>query len=108
MAKVLTYATNNPGCHMHGNLPCAAWSQLQQLNIFQHGEPFAAKLRLAQKASLKLVQKFIVVAKSTVGRFHSYNKGWKERIVQQMLQVFELCRSALIDGCIVGVVSSKW
>ena len=49
MAKVLNYATNNPGCHIHGSLPCTAWSQIQELNIFQHGEPFAAKLRLAQK-----------------------------------------------------------
>lgn len=113
LAKVMEYARQNPGCHLHGSLPCTPWSALQALNEHQYGEAFSVKLRLAQKSSLRLVATFVALAKivqSNGGKvsfeWPRYAKGWKEKQVQQMLVDLKL-ECTLIDGCTVNLRSKR-
>ena len=40
LKSLLEYAEKHPGCHIHSSIPCTAWTNVQNLNVAMHGEPF--------------------------------------------------------------------
>ena len=99
--------------HMHGSLPCTAWSLLQYLNVHLHGLPFVRRLRRARILSLFQVASFLIVARliKTKGGTVSFEwpktaEGWKQPLVEQMIHELKL-QTAFCDGCAVGVFSRR-
>ena len=111
--KCLEFVAKYNRVYMHGSLPCTAWSLLQYLNIHLHGLPFARRLNRARLLSLLQVACFLRVALAiqTKGGTVSFEwpksaEGWKQPLVEEMIERLHL-KTALCDGCAVGVHSKK-
>ena len=57
------FARESPGCHLFGSVPCTPWTNLQNLNLAMHGEPFRKKLAEDRAESIRLIGRFIRLAR---------------------------------------------
>ena len=109
----LDFIRYHKNVHVHGSVPCTAWSMIQFLNIHVHGEKFLKTLRKARMQSLLLIAAFLQIARANkqAGGTSSFEwpktaTGWSQAIVQQMIEEIGMS-TAITDGCSVGVVSHK-
>ena len=63
LAKAYEFAKAHPGCNLWGSIPCKSWSSLQNLNLHMYGAPFAAKLAVQRRESLRMLKNFVALAK---------------------------------------------
>ena len=109
----LDFIRYHKNVHLHGSVPCTAWSMIQFLNIHMHGERFLKTLRKARMQSLLLIAAFLQIARANkrAGGTTSFEwpktaTGWKQGIVEQMIEEVGMS-TAVTDGCSVGVTSHK-
>ena len=102
---LLDFVRKHPGCHIHASIPCTAWTNVQNLNIAQHGEPFKAYLKRIKHISLTMFGRFLTVAREVrkYGGKISYEwpptvSGWKEPLVVRGLTELGL-DGIEIHGC---------
>ena len=104
----MTFVNEHDSVHLHGSLPCTPWSNIQKLNIHQYGESFKRRLQRAQLYSLRLVARFLILARYV--RDHKGTSsfewpktalGWKRPLVEQMIEELRYA-SVIVDGCSVG------
>ena len=100
---------NNPGCHLHGSLPCTPWSSWQKLNLARGSDAAKEKIYKSRKQSLEFIVSFTRIAKVALARGGSvsfewprYCSGWKTPEVANMIKELQLT-AVDVDGCSVGV-----
>jgi hypothetical protein len=113
MARAFEFAKLHTGCHLWGSIPCKSWSSLQNLNLHMYGAPFAARLAVQQRESLRMLKNFIALAKlirenggHVCFEWPAGAAGWKEKLVQKMIQELEMTRT-FTEGCMLGLVSKR-
>eukprot|EP00972_Heterocapsa_arctica_P105711 15573934-Heterocapsa_arctica.AAC.1 len=104
-------AKENPGCHLHGSLPCTPWTSWQRLNLRKATEAKKASLMQSRILSMEFVVTFTRLAKSVLAKGGSVSfewprgcDGWKQPAVKKMVAELKLTFVS-IDGCAVGVQS---
>ena len=100
----------NPGCHLHGSLPCTPWSAWQSMNLAKASDVAKEKIRKAREKSLEFVVSFKRIAKIALAgggsvsfEWPRYCSGWKQPEVMNMIEELQLT-AVDVDGCSVGVV----
>eukprot|EP00972_Heterocapsa_arctica_P037577 5530654-Heterocapsa_arctica.AAC.1 len=66
--SALSKARANPGCHLHGSLPCTPWTSWQRLNLRRASEQAKAKIEESRVTSMEFVVTFIRLAKTVLAR----------------------------------------
>ena len=113
LKTLLDYADKHHGCHIHSSIPCTAWTNVQNLNVAMHGEPFRKYLKRIQAESRVLFGRFLTLARviKKNGGMVSFEwpptvSGWKEPLVIRGLTELG-CESVDIHGCYFGLKSAR-
>ncbi len=102
----------NPGCTIHGSLPCTVWSQWQKMCIHRYGKSYDRKLKVRQRKAAKLLGKFIERAELCLSlgghvsfEWPRYCKGWLRKELMKFIHQNNLF-VADVDGCACGMKNS--
>ena len=113
MQRCVDYVREFPGTHLFASIPCTPWSPIQELNIHQHGQSFEEYLAEERRKSLKLMGKFITLARivrSSGGtvcfEWPKGSTGWNETLTQRWIKEFSTT-GILFDGCFFELRSRK-
>ena len=109
----LSEITANPGCSLHGSLPCTPWSGWQKYSQAKLGPKFRKKLKQDRELSRLMVVNFAICAKAcvTAGGNVSFEwpkgaTGWTLKELTDMERELNMSH-VLFDGCALGVKSKS-
>ncbi len=93
----MSEARANPGCHLHGSLPCTPWTSWQRINITKMVGDNLAALLASRVTSMEYVVTFTRLAKIVLSKGGSVSfewprgcDGWDQPAVRQMVQELKL------------------
>ena len=113
LERCIEYVEAHKDVHLWGSIPCTPWSQIQNLNIAQHGESFKEYLARERSHSLQILGRFLKLARivkenggTVVFEWTKSATGWNEKLVTRMIKELGL-RTVLFDGCTQGLESKR-
>ena len=108
--KLKDIIEENPGIDLWASLPCSPWSQWQYLNAHRYGEQYRKKLAKSRELSLKLLNRFVELArhvKAGGGDVHfewpRHALGWRQNALCKLIREIDMM-VVNFDGCAVGLV----
>ena len=114
-ALIASIIAQNPGCHIHGSLPCTPWSRFQNLCCHMSSDTKAYKFRLKRQrqASLRLVAAYGRLSKSIpdIGGSASFEwpstakDGHDNPFVVKTKTQSKLVHTAIVAACAVNLNS---
>jgi len=111
--KIMQHLRDNPGCSMHGSLPCTVWSAWQWMAIHRYGKQYQHKLDKRRQQSRKMIRSFAKCAAlcTQLGGEVSFEwpdncSGWLQRDLIKMIHELQL-QTVLVDGCGCGMTDDE-
>jgi len=111
--KIMQHLRDNPGCSMHGSLPCTVWSAWQWMAVHRYGKQYQYKLDKRRQQSRKMIRSFAKCAALCVelGGEVSFEwpdncSGWLQRDLIKMIHELQL-QTVLVDGCACGMTDKE-
>jgi hypothetical protein len=111
--QIIQHLNDNPGCSVHGSLPCTVWSAWQWMAIHRYGDKYADKLQKRRKESRKMIRSFAKCAALCIqlGGEVSFEwpdncTGWLQADLIKMIHELQL-KTVLVDGCSCGMTNDE-
>jgi len=111
--KLMQHLRDNPGCSMHGSLPCTVWSAWQWMAVYRYGKQYQHKLDKRRQQSRKMIRSFAKCAELCIklGGEVSFEwpdncSGWLQKDLIKLIHELQL-QTVLVDGCACGMTDGK-
>ena len=62
ISQLVDWASENPGVHLFGSLPCTVWSTWQRMSIAKYGEKYLKRLQRRRQKSMSMFSNFVMLA----------------------------------------------
>ena len=109
--RALRDIRSQSGTHLHGSIPCTPWTAWQRINLSKAKPETRERILADRQTSLEYVKTFERFGRAVIARGGSASfewprhcEGWKEVVVQAMLEELKL-EPVDVDGCAVGMQS---
>ena len=113
VAQLHDLVESTPGVSMHASLPCAVWSQWQEMCIHRYGTEYAEKLAQGRLQALEMLRVFIRLAHAIIHyggevsfEWPRYCTGWAQPDLGKFICQYHLAE-VFVDGCGCGLVNDR-